>query len=407
MQKVSMNLIFTALIILCLGIFTSISISAIAHILLALSIGLYIAHDPKNYLKKLTLKKHLIYSLIAFIAAIIISVLGNWSDIDGPLKNLLKVKYFLLPLLSVPVLNEFFKNHFNKKKLKILVYLFIISTTVATLSGLIGVYTGFNPLKFKPACHEFRACGLYGMYMTYGYGISLFMVLMTGSLVYLKDFKRFVPAYLFVPIWLINFIGLFTSYARGGILSFLISIPFYALKKLSKKIVLCFLAIFIVLGSIVALTPSLNDKMFKWRGVSNMQRLAFYETSLKAFSERPILGWGYKNYEPNVKLLKKKYDIAYPEYGADAHNIFLEVLASTGIVGLFAFLYFFFAWLKEAFSHNSLLHNLSFPFVISLGVSGMVQNIFGDGENLFLIMLMWSILAAYPKEMNLKGGAND
>ena len=69
-------------------------------------------------------------------------------------------------------------------KIKFLIWAFLASTTIATVSGLIGLYTGFNPLKFKNACHPTRACGLYGMYMTYGYGINFFMVIVTGFLFY-------------------------------------------------------------------------------------------------------------------------------------------------------------------------------------------------------------------------------
>jgi len=392
-----MNLIFTALITLSIGIFTSITIGAISHILLAAAILCFIIHDPKYFNKLLFERKQLTFSLLAFIGAIIISILGNWNDIESPLKNLLKIKYFLLPLLSVPVLNHFFKYHFDRKKLKILFYLFVSSTTIATLSGLVGIYTGYNPLKFKAACHAFRACGLYGMYMTYGYGISLFMVLMTGTLVYFKKFKENFSPLIFIPVWFINLVGLFLSYTRGGLLGFLISIPFYGIKKISRKFIIAFILLIITLATTMTLVPSLRDKMLKWRGSSNGQRIAFYQTSLKAFQERPLIGWGHKNYEPNVKKLKKKYAISYPEFGADAHNIFLEVLASTGIVGLICFLYFLFSWLREAIIFDSIIHNISFPFVISLGVSGMVQNIFGDGENLFLIMLMWSLIAAVPR----------
>ncbi|MBK26483.1 MAG: hypothetical protein CME70_20960 [Halobacteriovorax sp.] len=398
MLKASMNLTFAGLIVLSLGIFTSISIGAISHILLALGIIALIIHDPKNYLEELLSRKHLVYSLSAFILAIIVSVLFNWTEIERPLKNILKAKYFLIPLLSIPTLSLLFKDHFSNKKLKILLYLFAIATTVATLSGIIGLYTGYNPLKFKAACHENRACGLYGMYMTYGYGISLFMVLSMGSIIYIKRIKEFVSPLLLIPVWIINLAGLILSYARGGWLGFFFGIPFFALKKNPKKFCLSVLFILISLVGAIAISPTLQTKFLTSREGSNNQRIAFYKTAIKAFQEKPIIGWGYKNYEPNVKALKKKYNIAYAHFGADAHNIFLEVMASTGIIGLFCFLYFLIVWGYEAYSGFTLVHLLSFPFIVSICISGMVQNIFGDGENLFFIMLVWSLLGAAPKE---------
>lgn len=393
-----MNTVFAALIVLCLGIFTSISIGAVSHILMVLAIIFFLISKPSAFLSDLFEKKHLAYSSIAFIVAIILSVLFNWNDIERPLKNISKIKYFLIPLLSIPLLKMFFKEKMDNKKIKILVYLFLLATTVATISGLIGLYTGHNPLKFKAACHPTRACGLYGMYMSYGYGIAFFMIIISGLLLYSR--KVFSPVALGFS-WLVNFAGMILSYARGGWLGFFLAAPFFFFKKSPKKFLVGSTLIILTVGSTIYFTPSLHHRFIEARQDSNNQRLAFFETAYVAFKERPIFGWGYKNFEPNVKELKKKYKIAYPDYGADAHNILLEVLASTGIVGFICFMYFLLAWLIEAYKGSSIIHKISFPFVVSVGISGQVQNVFGDGENLFLIMLIWSILAAFPGERRI------
>lgn len=397
MQNLSKNLIFISLFLLAASIFTSISIAGVSHIFLALGTILYAYQNPSEYLKELDLKKPTRLALLLFIFAIILSVLFNWSEIEKPLKNIFKIKYFLIPLLSLPAIKDFLSKESSQKKPRLLVRVFLIATTVATLSGIIGLYTGFNPLKFKSACHETRACGLYGMYMTYGYGISLFTILASGLIIYSKQIKSWFSLKFLLPVALINFLGLILSYARGGILGFVLGLPFFFFKRNPKR----FVAIFLVVNSLFAIfvisTPSLKETFLsKSRSVSNMQRLGFYQTAIKAFQERPVTGWGYKNYEPNVKKLKVKYKIPYAYYGADAHNIFLEVLASMGLVGMAAFLFFLASWIREAYINEGIIHKIGFPFIMSLLISGQVQNTFGDGENLFLIMLIWILMETLP-----------
>ncbi|MFT6069612.1 MAG: O-antigen ligase [Bacteriovoracaceae bacterium] len=397
MQNLPKNLIFISLVLLAGAIFTSISIAGVSHIFLALGTMVYAYQNPKEYLKELNLKKATRLSLLIFIVVIVLSVISNWSEIERPLKNIFKIKYFLIPLLSLPAIKAFFTKEASKKQSLFLIRLFLISTTVATISGLIGLYTGFNPLKFKDACHETRACGLYGMYMTYGYGMALFTILASGLLIYLKELKEWFSFKFLLPVVVVNFLGLVLSYARGGMLGFVLGLPFFFLKKNPKKFLSIFFAVNGLFVILVFSTPSLKETFLsKSRSVSNTQRIGFYRTALNAFQERPLLGWGYKNYEPNVKKLKVKYDIPFPNYGADAHNIFLEVLASMGFIGFSAFLFFLITWLREAYINDGIIHKVSFPFLMTLIISGQVQNTFGDGENLFLIMIVWTLMESLP-----------
>ncbi len=398
MQNLPKNLIFISLVLLAGSIFTSISIAGVSHIFLALGTIVYAYQNPSEYLIELKIKKATRLSLLLFIIAIVISVLSNWTEIEHPLKNIFKIKYFLIPLLSLPAIKSFFTKEASKKQSLFLIRLFLIATTVATVSGIIGLYTGFNPLKFKNACHETRACGLYGMYMTYGYGMAFFTILASGLIIYRDQLKGWFSLRFLLPVVIINFVGLILSYARGGMLGFILGLPFFFFKKYPKKFLTIFIGINALFAVLVISTPSLKETFLsKSRSVSNIQRIAFYHTSIKAFQEKPILGWGYKNYEPNVTRLKVKYNIPYPKFGADAHNIFLEVLASMGLLGISAFLFFLISWAREAYLNEGLIHKIGFPFLVTLVVSGQVQNTFGDGENLFFIMLIWILMEVLPK----------
>lgn len=383
--SINQKLVYFGLIVLSIGIFTSVSFSAVAHILLIIPGIYYFSYWIKE--RDFTPKK----SVIALGAMIIIcwlSVIVNWSEIDNPFRNIFKTKYFVISFLS------YFSFHYARKKFltednkRNIFVLFLVATTIATLSGLIGQLTGMNPLKMKAACHETRNCGLYGMYMTYGYGISLFMVLMTGIVIYREKFEQYLNRKWLYAIWFINFIGLLTSMARGAWIGFFLAIPFFFFKR-NKKL---FISVFLVgLVSVLA-TITFNEnvsQMFLERGTSNGQRMQHWRTAITATYEKPMLGWGYKNFESIMISIKRKYWIhGYNDGANHAHNNIIEHLASTGILGALAFLSFLILWLRETYRD----HEVLFPFVVSFIVSGMTQYTFGDGENLFLIMTIFSLI---------------
>ncbi len=384
MEKLSYKLVYAGLIVLAIGVFTSVTFSSLAHILLLIPGVYFFSH----WLKHRDFKpKKSVFALGALILICWLSVISNWNEMDKPLKNIFKTKYFLISFLSYFSIHYAKKEFLNMDRKKTIFALFIAATSIATLSGLIGLFTGFNPLKFKEACHPTRSCGLYGMYMTYGYGMSLFMVLMTGIVLYRDKAKEYLNVKWLVVGWVINLIGLITSLARGAWVGYLAAVPFFFFKKNKKVFLATFLLGVIGLGTAI----SVNDKaseMFLKRGTSNGQRMLYWRTAITAAYEKPLLGWGYKNFEANMKKIKAKYFIHRPYDGGHAHNNFLEHLASTGILGFLAFSCFVFLWLYESYKYNPLV----FPFVLSFLVSGMTQYTFGDGENLFLILAIFSLV---------------
>lgn len=371
---------YSSLVIIALAVFTSLSISAFHHILLVIPAFYFAYRNGKNWSLSM-------YAVLAVVLTIFLSVFFNWGEIPKPLKPIISAKYFLIPLLGI---FAYRKMQWTDKRIKVILNSLLIATSIATICGIIGLYTGFTPIKMKAACHDERACGLYGMYMTYGYGIGLFMVLMTGALLYREKLKHYIPTWLIYSAWVINFAGLYLSYARGAWLGFLAALPFFFIKKNKKIFVIGFVVGAIALGALIGMNSKVRGMFFERQG-SNEQRLAFFETAYVAFKEKPLFGWGYKNFEPNVKPLKAKYDIAFPDFQGHAHNNFLEHLASTGILGFLALIFFHIAWFKESLCSKRLIDDISLPFVIALIVSGMTQVTLGDGENLFLIMTLWSL----------------
>ena len=283
------------------------------------------------------------------------------------------------------------KHYLDKKKKKILLTLFLSTSALASLSGIIALYTGFNPLKGSIACHPTRACGLFGMYMTYGYGIGFLSIMLGGVLLHWKKFSDAIAFPILLPTFLLSFAGLFLSYARGAWIGFMAALPFIFFKNL-RKFLLALLAVLITTFFIFFSSNKVQNVFTNPQRLnSNQIRLSLWQTAFHSFKERPLLGLGYLNFEPQSKKIKTAHNLPHPEFAGHAHNNFIEYLASTGIFGLSAILLFHLFWFLEMFKRNDRTALLIPPLCVSLFISGQFQYTLGDGENLFFIMTVWAL----------------
>ena len=116
--------------------------------------------------------------------------------------------------------------------------------------------------------------------------------------------------------------------------------------------------------------------------------------SLKGFREHPIFGWGPENYN---LLFNKYYDPhLYPteSWFDRAHNVYLDVLVHTGIIGftLYSLIFlgaFWFLW--RAWRRQKINYFTAVIFTVIL-VSYLIQNFFLFDTQVTLLMI-YSILA--------------
>jgi O-antigen ligase len=119
---------------------------------------------------------------------------------------------------------------------------------------------------------------------------------------------------------------------------------------------------------------------------SDYERISQWKTAILAFNERPFLGMGYLNFEKMCPSLKVKYNVDQKQFCGHAHNNFLEMLASTGVVGLLSFVVWLFLWFIELVRKNNFQAQLLIPLFVVALVSGLTQSTFTLGANLFLII---------------------
>ena len=393
---------------LAMFVFTSNALSALSHLLIFFP-GIYFT---TQWLKSGVRLSKSSWCLLGFIiVAVIATFFAPDIDVGRKFKLISKLKYFLIPVMAIFAYDSALKNLITKKHIKIMLGMFLVTVSLANISGLIGLFTGFNPLRFKAAADAHRAAGMYGMAMTYGYGIEFVCILLVGVLLYWKRVQAFFELnhkfYLLLTLiaTITSIAGLYYSFTRGAMLAFIISTPFLFYQK-SKKIFisLIILGAVIITSAIIYVANSkvwgTNRFLIPMSSQTNTIRLSQYHAAWKGFLERPLLGLGYRNFESNSVKIKKRYNLAHQEFGGHTHCNLLEILVDTGIFGFILIFGFHLFWFLEIIGRKDVLGAILVPFWISFIVSGLVQNTIMDSENMFFIMFIYSISQMSPQRGN-------
>ncbi len=146
---------------------------------------------------------------------------------------------------------------------------------------------------------------------------------------------------------------LLISTARGAIAAFfgglfLLGLGYliFSQKKALKRVALGIILALIIFGitSAVIQPPFVKDKI-STVPVDMKSRIVVWESGWKGFLERPVLGWGPENFN-NVFLKYYNPCMLLDECGSEAtfdrvHNIVLDTLVTTGIIGLLSYLFIF------------------------------------------------------------------
>lgn len=395
-QKISYldQLTYFSIFSLALFSYTSTTLSALSHIFILVPGGYFFYRAIREGEFKLSASQ---WALMGMIILGILSIVIA-PDIERKFHRILKIKYLLLGLLSVFAYRHALKSHIDNKKIKILINVFLVTVSLASISGAIGLFTGYNPLRFRTALEPIRSTGMYGMAVTYGYGMQFVVILLTGLWINRDKIKDYIDSRLLTIAWIVSIVGIVLSYTRGAILGVIIAIPFLFYRK-SKKVFWSLIAIGVV--AIVALVLAINFRMLGkhrlFQGLksdSNMMRISQYQAAWQGFLEKPLTGLGFRNFERHSIRLKEKHDLAYKDFGGHAHNNFIEFMVGTGIFGLVAIVLFHGFWFVESFGRKDLLGPIFSSSVVALIVSGQVQCTMSDGENMFVIMFFYAISQA-------------
>ena len=388
-ENINNKLVFWSLIILFLGSYVSMTLSALHHILIVPPIIYFLVKD------KIKITKKSQWALLGLILVFILSIFVNQDIAVKGFKPLSKIKYYIIGFLSVYPLQRWW-NNLNKdeheKAMKYCVQAIVYSLTIASLYGMLRVFYNFNPLNLSYS-DATRNTGFFGMVLNFAHNLAMGEVFLIALLIHRKRSKNWIDYRILILAILINFISLYTTYSRGAILAGFVGIPFIFFLNNTKKFFLAgFLGILILAGA-QSTTKYKIDRVG-----SDHERLSQWKTAWVGFQERPLTGLGYLNFEQMCPKLKIKYDIDQKQFCGHAHNNFLEILADSGIFGFISFTLWIFFWIIELIKKNNFQAQLIIPLIAVFLVSGLTQATFTLGANLFLIMALYAFSIVEVKE---------
>ncbi|MFA5184474.1 MAG: O-antigen ligase family protein [Patescibacteria group bacterium] len=210
-------------------------------------------------------------------------------------------------------------------------------------------------------------------------------------------------------LWLLvaslQLICLFLTGSRAGLVAlvatiflFLAYLFIFAGWSRRKKYWLAGIFIIIVFASATSISGSSGRS---WSEVINFNygsagaRINFYRAALEAIPSRLFFGFGLEN---SQEVFIKYYEPDWGVYGdvsqiADrAHNLFLDILLTTGVVGLFSFVILYYFFYRLVFDNTRKQRSAGLSLALALGVSAyLLSLLFGfamaAGEIYFWLFL--------------------
>lgn len=332
--------------------------------------------------------------LAFYLFVSIVSILANLPDITDPLENLGKLRYFVMVLLVLMIPALVRDNLEVKWRRDSLVLAWLVPLILTVIVGMIAWATGDHPFRGQDVVNIRRVSGLYGQVMTFANSLQ-FSVVTLAILFLAPDWWRKitrVPFGVLVVALLFAGAGLYLTYTRGAMLGVVAGFTIYALMRSYKLFIL------VVLVGIVGAAVAYFDGA-RYLNVKSSIRVNQWRAAAMSFAERPVFGWGYRNFEPHSAELKERYgfekdtvrrlgekpQVIYFE--GHAHNNILETFASIGVFGGIAFLGFCYAWVREM--RRSRYALLFVPLIGAFFVAGLFENTFYDSEVLNCILLIY------------------
>ena len=294
---------------------------------------------------------------LTFLSAFMKQVLEkrSWAFIKKP-----QIKFFLLFLMWIYISGFVHPGFATRENFTMFASFFMLAFIILALVN--------NIRRFKIILWAILSCMFFvSLYSIYGYLASGGTIRISGA-----DYGPNEFAISLLPALAISFYTFFTrkglagkmlslimsfaifsalvlTFSRGGLIGFL-SMLFIALIKTKRKIITIFLAIVIVAG-LANFMPSdfweriektkVEEKMMGDEAIdSTTRRYLLAKAAWQMFLDNPIFGRGIGNYYYECRNYQ-------PISPGRAHNMYLEVAAELGSIGLFFMLGIFFTTLKS------------------------------------------------------------
>lgn len=352
----------------------------------ALDIGvlLFVVTSMLHFRRKLT-RPGLVRAILAFFSIAVFSLIFNFLNLKAD--ELLTSSLYAVRWIAYAGVYFVIANLDSDLKKKIPNLLLIAGGLILSL--------GFIQYFLYPNLRNLYYLGwdehLYRLFSTFldpnfaGAFFVLYFLFVLG--LFLKS-KRLT----YGVILALTFTAIVLTYSRSAYLMLFVGIITFFWVQGKKKLIVGFTLLFTLVIILASLLGFKSEGTNLLRTSSSFSRVDTAKNALIIFEKNPILGVGFNAY----RFASEKYGFSKVSEYADhsvsgTDNSFLFVLATTGIVGLSAYLYL---WYKILFfAKSNLRKNVFFSVLLSSSVALLFGSLFVNSLfYTFLTLWMWILL---------------
>ena len=274
------------------------------------------------------------YSMAGYIVVTIISIL-MWNFDPG--QTLIRFyDLIIVPMMLFLVIRLFAP---GEKSLRLLVPMSLfIMTTQVTIGILSWVFPSLLPsVWLQYAGH--RTTGSLNSVSVYTTTIFFTgLILLNVGLQSKNKWLR----YLYVVMFMLMIYATFISFSRASWLAGILILGGLILiyPKFFSKLILVFVFLGMIAGPVFMTSNAFQIAANRFYSAESEQsalsRLPVYVAAYRMFEEKPLMGWGYDNFDRYDRRYQARFgQLVNPdEKDHTSHNIFLTMLAEQGIIGL-------------------------------------------------------------------------
>ena len=358
-------------------------------------------------------KNFYFYIFLFFWCYLLLNSLFNNFNLDSLKISFFYIRFGIFIIAVIALLDvdhKFLKNFF---------YCTFFCFLVLIIDGFFQYFNGENIIGFKSPVKN-RVSSFFGDEMILGSYLSRMWPIFFGlSIFFLK--KKNIKFYLFILIFILSETLVFLSGERvaffylnlSAIFIILLSSKLYKLRLItliSSIIIILFLSFFFpaakervvdqTLNQMNITTDNKNGNIY----IFSKQHTHHYLSAYRMFLENKILGVGVKNFRNYCN--EEKYKVSNLSCSTHPHNIYIQMLSETGIIGFSFLMLIFLFFSKKIFQHLFLrlkgkkLFN-DFEICLLAGILLFLWpivptgNVFNNWLNIMFILniapLIWSI----------------
>lgn len=316
----------------------------------ALAILLFISIiAQKGHLRRLLLEKQ---DILLWVYLLIVVICG----IFFAKKRLIALDWFYRVILPGPFLYLLIKNEINKVNGLVIARSLCIFGTMVALLGIaefifrkntIYEYLVFNPYYYR-YLHRWRIMSTQMHPAVLG---TYFVACLPWLFLLISKTKAFLKRNFYYLCTLLIIIGLILTFSRGALMAAAFLSVAYLWRKNKHWAIRLSVSVLVLLFLLVLFSGghTLIKKRFSPESLKNgvNYRLERYPATFRMFRDHPFVGLGLNNY----RLFFDKYygSSVIPYEWKIPDNMYLSILAETGITGFSAFIVFIVFLLKKAF----------------------------------------------------------